>query len=48
MFKEQSIAISGLSGVQEKHYDMWEYMPQKLHALMIWEKFLRALLENGE
>jgi len=34
----------GISGVQAKHYDMYEYMPEKLHALMIWDKYLSDLM----
>jgi len=35
----------GLSGVQEKHYDMYHYMPEKKAALELWEKHLKSLLE---
>ena len=33
-----------LSGVQIKHYDMWEYLPQKHDALAKWARFLSSLL----
>lgn len=34
------IQSHGLSGVQKKHYDQWQYIPQKLKALATWEKYL--------
>jgi integrase len=36
------------SGVQGKHYDQWEYLPQKREALTIWEKHLQAVLKESE
>jgi integrase len=35
----------GLSGVQDRHYDMWEYMPEKRKALEILQQHLDGLLE---
>jgi integrase len=37
----------GLSGVQTRHYDQWEYAEEKRKALRTWENFLKALL-TGE
>jgi integrase len=34
----------GLSGVQEKHYDKHDYLPQKRRTLHKWEAFLSGLL----
>lgn len=34
------IQSHGLGGVQNKHYDKWEYLPQKLEALNLWANFL--------
>jgi len=34
------IQSHGLGGVQKKHYDHWNYLPQKLKALEIWAKYL--------
>ena len=30
----------GISGVQDKHYDMWDYHPEKLHSLELLETWL--------
>lgn len=37
----------GLSGVQEKHYDKHDYLPQKREALLNWEAFLMGLLVDS-
>ena len=34
------IQSHGLGGIQKKHYDHWNYLPQKLKALETWAKFL--------
>ncbi len=34
------IQSHGISGVQVKHYDRWNYMPEKRAALLKWEAFL--------
>lgn len=36
----------GISGVQAKHYDMYEYMNEKLNALLVLERYLASLLEG--
>lgn len=33
----------GISGVQDRHYNMWEYMPEKKAALELWEALLTSL-----
>jgi integrase len=35
----------GISGVQDKHYDRWAYIPDKREALMRWEAYLDGLLD---
>lgn len=37
----------GLSGVQTRHYDRYEYMEEKLQALELWERYL-ASAAKGE
>jgi hypothetical protein len=34
------ILSHGTSGIQERHYDMWTYLPQKREALLKWEGYL--------
>jgi len=36
----------GLSGVQDRHYDKFHYMPQKASALLMWQAHLEALAES--
>jgi integrase len=36
------------SGVQAKHYDQFEYLPQKRDALALWEAHLQKVLEKQE
>lgn len=38
----------GLSGVQSKHYDMYEYFDEKCKALALWERFLDSLLDGTD
>lgn len=38
------IQSHGLSGVQNKHYDKHDYMPEKKNVLTLWENFLSSLL----
>lgn len=35
----------GISGVQAKHYDLWEYMPEKRRTLLMWEAHLLRCAE---
>jgi integrase len=35
----------GISGVQAKHYDMYDYMKEKAESLQMWEDFLTNLLD---
>lgn len=35
----------GISGVQAKHYDCYEYLPEKREALTRWEAYLQGLLD---
>lgn len=40
----------GLNNVQDLHYDMWEYIPEKREGLDKWESYLRGIaicLEDG-
>lgn len=39
------ILSHGISGVQEKHYDKFDYMPEKIKALTMWESYLNSLLK---
>jgi len=41
------IQSHGLSGVQNKHYDKHDYMPEKTNVLTLWEKFLSNLLPES-
>jgi hypothetical protein len=34
------IQSHGTSGIQEKHYDRFEYMPQKREALLQWQTYI--------
>ena len=36
----------GLGGVQTRHYDRYEYMAEKRAALLLWEGYLRNLLDS--
>ena len=36
----------GLSGVQNKHYDRHDYMPEKRDVLILWEKYLSELTND--
>lgn len=36
----------GLSGVQDAHYDRFEYIDEKRAALVAWEKYLKKLVEK--
>lgn len=38
----------GLGGVQSRHYDRYEYMPEKRAALETWDAFLNSLLKAHE
>lgn len=38
------IQSHGLSGVQQRHYDMYEYFDEKKAALELWEKLLHSML----
>lgn len=38
----------GLSGVQGRHYDKYEYLPEKLDALQVWTEYLAPALESHE
>jgi hypothetical protein len=40
------IQSHGLSGVQNKHYDKHDYMPEKTNVLTLWENFLSNLLST--
>ena len=35
-----------LQDVSSKSYDRWSYMPEKRAAMEVWDKFVRAILEN--
>jgi integrase len=37
----------GISGVQAKHYDMYEYMKEKRDALLVLERYLSSLLTDS-
>lgn len=39
-FDRGQIQSHGTSGIQEKHYDRFEYLPQKRSALLAWEQYL--------
>jgi hypothetical protein len=39
-FDRGQIQSHGTSGIQEKHYDRFEYLPQKRAALLAWEQYL--------
>jgi len=41
------IQSHGIGGVQAKHYDQWDYMPQKCAALLKWEQFLADCAEKA-
>lgn len=41
------IQSHGISGVQVKHYDKWQYMPEKREALLKWEHFLAECAERA-
>jgi integrase len=34
------------TGVQNRHYDQWEYLPEKTEALETWQNFLRKIFEK--
>ena len=34
------------TGVQNRHYDQWEYLPEKTEALETWQNFLSKLFKN--
>jgi len=34
----------GITGVQAKHYDMHDYMPEKRAALELWDRYLKSLV----
>lgn len=36
----------GLSGVQDRHYDKYHYMPQKSRALLVWQAHLESLAKK--
>ncbi|WP_194721435.1 tyrosine-type recombinase/integrase [Noviherbaspirillum malthae] len=36
----------GRTGVQDTHYDQWEYLPEKVDALAKWEAYLKAVLDR--
>lgn len=42
--RAQLLSHGRQSGVQGRHYDQWEYLPQKRAALAIWEAHLRQVL----
>jgi integrase len=39
-FDRGQVQSHGTSGIQEKHYDRYEYLPQKRAALLAWEQYL--------
>jgi len=41
------IQSHGLRGVQENHYDMWEYIEQKIEVLTMWYEHLTACGEKA-
>jgi integrase len=44
--RAQLLSHGRQSGVQGKHYDQWEYLPQKREALAKWEAHLKEVLEK--
>lgn len=46
--RAQLLSHGRQSGVQGKHYDQWEYLPQKREALAIWEAHLNKVLKKQE
>ncbi len=41
-FDRGQIQSHGSSGIQERHYDRYEYMPQKRAALLAWEQYIAS------
>jgi hypothetical protein len=43
LLSRPEIQSHGLGGVQDRHYDQYEYIKQKRKALLKWEKFLDSI-----
>ncbi len=40
------IASHGISGVQDNHYDMYDYLDQKREAAVIWSNEINRLIHS--